>query len=157
MSATKKPWLQIRESNLEYLDTAGILRWSLPISCIVLVAEYTTNEGPYADDYFLVFVTVEDGKLYFSTCSVYSGGAEEVLSSVQQHLGSPIQLELQGSTEWRSRVAWPVNMAGTEYFSFTELPAVTLSEKVKNKILGPTHEYAISKAVHEYLEDRLSQ
>src|SRR5437588_10011301 len=111
--------LRIRESNLECVDTTGTLRWSLPVGSIVLISEYTTNAGPHSDDYFLVFTTAEDGKLYFSTCSFYSAGVEEVLSMLQDYLGSPIQLGLQGSTEWRSRVAWPVKMAESEYFTFT--------------------------------------
>ncbi len=147
--------LRIKESNLECSDTAGALRWTLPIKSIVLIAEYTTNEGPQMDDYSLVFVTAEEEKLYFSTCSFYSDGRDEALSALQQRLGSPIQLELQGSTEWRSRVVWPAKMAGIEYFTFTEMPAATLAQKLKKRLLGPTQEYGISKAVREYLDEQL--
>ncbi len=31
------------------------LTWRTPISSILLLAEYTTNEGPYVDDYFVEF------------------------------------------------------------------------------------------------------
>jgi hypothetical protein len=148
--------LRVRELNLECVDATGMLRWSLPTASIVLVAEYTTNEGPFVDDYFLVFVTVEEGKLYFSTCSV-SAGVEEALSVLQERLGSPIQLGLQVSTEWRSRIAWPPKMAGREYFTFTDVPAKTLTEKLKKSLLGPTQEYVISKATREYLEAARSQ
>lgn len=155
MTITAGSLLRIRESNLECLHTTGAQLWSLPIRSIVLVAEYTTNEGPYVDDYFIVFVTAENGKLYFSTCSVYSAGRDEALSSLQKHLGSPIQLELEGSTEWRSRVAWPAKMVGMEYLLFREVPATTLTEKLKKKLLGPTQEYAVSNAVRQYLEEQL--
>ncbi len=147
--------LQIRESNLECIDVTGALRWSVPIGLIVLVAEYTTNEGPHIDDYFLVFVTAEDDKLYFSTYPFYSDNRDEALSILQERLGSPIQLELQGSTEWRSRVVWPVKIAGSEYFTFTQVPAETLTQKLKKRLLGPTQEYVIAKAVREYLEEQL--
>ena len=147
--------LRINESRLEFLDITGTVCWSLPIGSIVLIAEYTTNEGPYVDDYFLVFVTVEQDKLYFSTCTFYSAGRAETLSILGGRLGSPIQLGLQGSTAWRSRVVWPPKMAETEYFTFTEVPAKTLPEKIKKRLLGADQDYAISKTVRAYLKGQL--
>jgi hypothetical protein len=147
--------LGIRQSDLECLGSSAKPLWTLAIDSIILIAEYTTNEGPHVDDYFLVFVTVEENKLFFSTCSFYVGGRDEVLSVLQERLGSPIQLGLQGSTEWRSRVAWPVGIAGSEYFTFAEIPPKTLLERVKKRLLGPTQEYAISKSVRDYLEEQL--
>jgi hypothetical protein len=155
ITMTTSNLLRIRESNLECVDATGTLRWSVPVGSILLVSEYTTNEGPYIDDYFLVFVTAEDGKLYFSTCSFYSVGVEEALSMLQEYLGSAIQLGLQGSTEWRSRVAWPAKMAESEYFTFTPVPAETLIEKLKKRLLGPTHDFVISKVVQEYLKEQI--
>ena len=107
MATTTGNLLRIRRETLELLDATGTPRWSLPIGSIRLIAEYTTNEGPYVDDYFLVFVTAEDNKLYFSTCPGSSASIEEAIDRLQQRLRSPISLELQGFTEWRSRVAWP--------------------------------------------------
>lgn len=147
--------LRIRQSDLECLDTTGKLLWTLTIDSIILIAEYTTNEGPHVDDYFLVFVTAEENKLFFSTCSFYVDGRDEALSVLQERLGSPIQLGLQGSTEWRSQVAWPARIAGSEYFTFAEIPPKTLLDRVKKRLLGPTQEYAISKPVRDYLEEQL--
>lgn len=147
--------LRIRQSDLECLDTSGKLLWTLRIDSIVLIAEYTTNEGPHVDDYFLVFVTAEENKLFFSTCSFYVGGRDEALSVLRERLGFPVQLGLQGSTEWRSRVAWPAKIAGSEYFTFEDIPPKTLLERVKKRLLGPTQEYAISKPVRNYLEEQL--
>jgi hypothetical protein len=148
--------LQIRGENLELASSTGMPRWSLPVKSILLIAEYTTNEGPYVDDYFLVFVTAEESKVYFSTCPFSSAGIGEGLNLLQQRLGSPIQLELQGSTEWKSRVAWPPEMQGTQYFTFKLAPAETFTEKIKKRLLGPTYEYAISSAVREYLRRHLN-
>lgn len=147
--------LRIRESNLECIDTTGTLDWSLPVESIVLISEYTTNEGPYSDDYFLVFVTAEEGRLYFSTCFSCSAGVDEALSKLQECLGSLIQLILQGSTEWRSHEAWPGKIAGIDYFTFTPVSAATLTEKIKKRLLGPTYEYVVSKVVREYLNEQL--
>jgi hypothetical protein len=48
-------------------------------------------------------------------------------------------------------------MAGGEYFTFTEVPAKTLTDKLRKRLLGPTQEYVISKATREYLEAARSQ
>jgi hypothetical protein len=50
---------------------------------------------------------LKKGSFTFQLVPFYSGGRDETLSALQQRLGSPISLGLQGSTEWRSRVAWP--------------------------------------------------
>ena len=148
--------LHIRNSNLEFLDASGAALWSLPVHSIVLLAEYTTNEGPYVDDYFLVFVTAEDGKLYFSSSTFYAAGRDEALSRLQEQLGTRIRLELQGTAEWRSRVVWPSDMAGRQYFTFTPVPADTLLERLKKKLLGTTYEYTIAEDVRNYLREQLT-
>lgn len=147
--------LRIRGEGFELLDPAGMPLWFVSIGSIVLVAEYTTNEGPYADDYFLIFVTIENGRLSVSTCSFYSLGRDEILTTLRERLNSAIELELQGSTEWQSRVVWPIEMAGIKYFTFSELPAKTLGQKLKKRVLGPTQEYTVSQIVREYLNEQL--
>jgi hypothetical protein len=147
--------LRINNSNVEYFDPTGTLRWSVPIDSIILIAEYTTNEGPWADDYFLVFVTLENQQLYFSTCPYSADGIIKAPEGLKKHLGVLVQLDLVSSTDWRSRVAWPVEMAGTEYFTFTEVPPKNLAQKLQNKLLGPPQEYRLSKAVQEYLRQQL--
>jgi len=146
--------LRIRGAELEY-SNAGAICWTLPIDSIVLIAEYTTNEGPHLDDYFLVFVTVEHCALYFATCSFYAEGRDDVLSTLREHLASPFQLELTGSTDWESRVVWPDKVAGKEYFSFRALPPKTLTEKIEKKLLGESFEYSISHEIQEYLKEQL--
>jgi hypothetical protein len=57
-------------------------------------------------------VSVEESQLYFSTCSFYADGREEILANVGERLGSPIELRLANSTDWKSRVLWPPELAG---------------------------------------------
>jgi hypothetical protein len=54
---TPKPRLKwdIEQSALECRNAENQLLWWIPVTNIVLMAEYTTNEGPWMDDYFLVF------------------------------------------------------------------------------------------------------
>jgi hypothetical protein len=50
------------------------LLWHVAIDGVVLAAEYTTNTGPWADDYFLIFVEADHDKLYLARASLYSNG-----------------------------------------------------------------------------------
>src|ERR1700748_1292213 len=110
--------LQIKDSNLEYSSNTAKAFWSLPIASIILISEYTTNEGPQCDDYFLVFVTIEKDLFYFHTASFYAGGSDATLASLKELLGSTFELKLTGSTEWDSRVIWPAEIADSKHFEF---------------------------------------
>ena len=150
------------DSNLELalvgdevkLSFKGEPRWRLSCDEMILIAEYTTNEGPYLDDYFLVFVTIEAGKVFFSTGSFYATGRDTALATLQERLGQPIQLELFNSTDWKSRVVWPPSMAGKQYFTFTELPPKNLIERLRRRISGPVYKYAVSQEVNDFIDEQ---
>lgn len=59
--------LEVVGSQLRCVGNSGTVHWIVSIDDIILVAEYTTNEGPHADDYFLIFCTVEAGQSTFAT------------------------------------------------------------------------------------------
>ena len=61
-----------------------------------MVAEYATNEGPWADDYFLVFVESDNGKLSVARASLYSDGTDEVLHDLGQRWAANIETRLAG-------------------------------------------------------------
>ena len=149
--------LQVKDSDLEYSGENGRVFWSLPISSTALIAEYTTNEGPLCDDYFLVFVTIEKDMFYFHTASFYPAGRDQALAALTKLLGSTFELKLTGSTEWDSRVIWPQEIAGNQYFQFKPVRPKTMLQKVKEKMLGPTLEYSIAKPIQEYLQSRLKE
>ncbi|MBZ5491232.1 MAG: hypothetical protein LAO76_09905 [Acidobacteriia bacterium] len=149
-----KSQLQVKDSDLEYSGEDGRVFWSLPIPSIALIAEYTTNEGPLFDDYFLVFITIED-MFYFHTASFYAASRDETLAALKKLLGSTFELKLIGSTEWDSHAMWPQEIAGNKYFQFKPVRPETMLQKVKEKLLGPTREYSLAKPIQEYLQSRL--
>ena len=130
----------------------GLPSWSVSVRDLILVAEYTTNEGPYLDDYFLVFVTIQDGKPVFSTCSFYADGRDEVCRTLRQQFGITVEFGLLQSTEWSSRVTWPERLAGEDYFKFNLCPPTTVREKLSNAVFGPSFEYGVALRVREYIE-----
>lgn len=147
-----RPTLKVTQGVLHYRSPEGILRWSAPVDNIIVIAEYTTDEGPYVDDYFLVFVTIEKGKQYFATATFYSEGTEDVIRELSERWKTDIELRLVNSTDWKSRIAWPAALAGREYFEFAEVQPNGLAEKLRKAVLGPVYEYFPSKAVRALLD-----
>ena len=87
---------------------SGIGGWSVPISAIRLIAEYTNSDGPWIDDYFLVFLTApKDG---WHEASFYAKGREAALHAIEKKIGAPIDCGLCDSTEYRTRIIWPPDL-----------------------------------------------
>ena len=86
------------------------LEWSLQSDVILVVGEYTTDSGPYENDWFICFLITKDGSWY--EASAYARGVNETLAWLGQHLGGEICLGLTDSTSNESRVIWPLVMQG---------------------------------------------
>jgi hypothetical protein len=159
MPTDARPLLSLNDdkSVLECRDSENRLKWTLAMKDIVLMAEYTTNEGPFVDDYFLVFVTVENEKLYFASASFYSDGRDEVIQQLARNWATNIELGLVRKTDWNSRVVWPSEMVGREYFEFKEVPPQGLIEKLRQFAFGPVYEYSPSQGVREFIRSYLPQ
>jgi len=90
--------------------------WKLPVSDVSVIGEYTNEDGPFADDYFLVFVTGDDSGWFEG--SFYGDRRDELLQELSALLGSEIALELSHSTTFTSRILWPETMRGKALFDF---------------------------------------
>lgn len=79
--------------------------WRLPVSDIAVVGEYTNANGPWIDDYYLVFVRRD------RTCfeaSFYASGRDRALDDLGVALGgADLSPGLCNSAEWETRVLWP--------------------------------------------------
>ncbi len=116
------PWLAVKDETLKY--TIGDAGWSLPLADIVCIAEYTTDAGPFADDYFLVFGTRSDA---WYEASVYCEGRDEVLTILSRYMGHPMQFGLCNSADYASRIIWPVEL--------TDQPLIDTKSKTLNSAL----------------------
>jgi hypothetical protein len=93
---------------LAYHSASG--DWSVSISAIRLIGEYTNSDGPYLDDYFFVFLTAPEGGWH--EASFYAAGRDDALRAVEKKLGAPIEAGLCDSTDYRTRILWPPNLKG---------------------------------------------
>jgi hypothetical protein len=142
--------------------TSGILRfdqdcicyqlpnggWRLPVSEIKIIGEYTDDQGPLVDDYFLVFLT--DSNLY--EASIYAEGVDAFLQELRDRLGASLSLELGNSTSYRSRVIWPSDMVEVPVFDYSKTPKPKgLLDRLKYRFFPDIHR-KLSHAVWQRLK-----
>jgi hypothetical protein len=134
MSAFAKARANEQAGKIELVD--GIIRyqseffgtWTLPASEVFLFGEYTTDQGPVIDDWFMVFVPA--GKREWYEASVYAEGADQFRSQLAAQLNvDTLYGELASHTDYASRIIWPSQLAGRPLFKFEEVN-MSLWEKV---------------------------
>ena len=92
--------------------------FSIPVADIAVIGEYTNQDGPYLDDWFLDFV-LRDGCTIFRA-SAYAVNCREVLDLLSRVLGASLPRRLT-STDFDSRVMWPPNLAGQPLYEFSRI------------------------------------
>lgn len=122
-------WLD--ESGLHYSLSPGD-SWTIPLGQLLIFGEYTTDHGPFLDDYYFVFIT---GPETAYCASFYSDGREEFLGDLRTKLGAPFQCKLIGSTQFDSNVLWPEDLAGKPLYRFEGKPAQGIGMRVM-RVLG---------------------
>ena len=141
--------IAVLEDGLTYRDEYGHTLWNIKSESVGLVAEYTTNEGPFGDDWFLVFAVGNKNPLFFA-CSIYSDGAEKLLQFLQIQFG--VATKLTNSTEWKSVVLWPEAIAGVPLIEFSQREPHNWRERLRTWYDGPIKEPHLSVAVRDYLD-----
>lgn len=120
--------LFIEDSRLKYASP-DYGSWEIPVSEIVAFGEYTTDNGPMIDDWFMVFVTRD---LDWVEASNYCEGRDDI----RDHLAEAWKTEhlygeLWGRTNFNSRVIWPEALSGKPLFDFTKR-SQSLWDKIKS-------------------------
>ena len=111
--------LRLDGEMLEY-DSPDYGRWKIQFSDIVAFGEYTTDNGPFIDDCFMVFVTTD---LEWVEASNFCAGRDEVRSKLAGLLGHDgLHGKLWGSTGFASRVIWPSALAEQPLFDWKPRP-----------------------------------
>ena len=151
MSADHPYKLYLFDDKLVCKLVKGEIVWDIPIDTLILIAEYTTNEGPMRDDYFLVFWGFEQGQLFEMKCSFYAVNAIDTMGALLTKLNAGTSLGLASSIEWDSRTLWPLTLAEKPYFEKVELVPATLRARISKAILGPSFEFRRASEVQAYL------
>lgn len=87
---------------------------SINLGTVGVIGIYTTNSGPYADDWFLAFVH-SNGT--WQEISVYADGYDELTSYLSGLYDTDLTTpSLTSSTVWASAIRYPKHLAGKELF-----------------------------------------
>jgi hypothetical protein len=105
--------VQLRDGVIHY-ESSIYGTWSLPLSEVRAVGEYTNQDGPGVDDWFLVFLT--HGAAY--EASLYAHRRDQFLEDLSAALGAEISCELVYSTDFRSHLLWPEHLKGHRLFEY---------------------------------------
>ena len=126
--ASGRIWIDgamIRYESSAYEDfqvAAGVVR---------VVGEFTNQNGPMTDDWFQVFITPER----VLSASVYAEGMDEFMRELRLVLPGLLYFGLQNSTDFKSRILFPPEMAGAPLFTFRDHKPVGLVERLTSLVL----------------------
>lgn len=96
-----KERLAIRDGELHYSLRGEA---SLRLDDVVVIGEYTNESGPFADDWWLVFLTNYDTQV---ECSMYAEGVNDGVAQLQRRFVGMLHSGFAHSTTFNSRVLWP--------------------------------------------------
>ncbi|MCP3915899.1 MAG: hypothetical protein GY711_10125 [bacterium] len=102
----------------------GAERWWLDLDDLKIVGECTTDLGPVAEDWFLVFVAGDPPEFLEAPVS----SLREVIPALAGTLGKEPWPGLIGETGYASRVLWPPELEGEELFDYARAPRRKLAD-----------------------------
>ncbi|MBC8095918.1 MAG: hypothetical protein H7Y43_08905 [Akkermansiaceae bacterium] len=117
-------------------------KWRVPIADIRVIGEFTNNEGPYGDDYFLVFITPDQQ----FEASFYAEGRDALLDALGHKLDYNLQTGLCNSTSLASRVLWPAHFAGHPLFD-------NVPEECAGNIFGRLRQRVLPRVQMQFTEE----
>lgn len=133
----------------ELLSVAGhVVKYGdtmMQVEDIGVIGEYTTPNGPWEDDYFVVFVD-RDGKRLEVPDTAFTPAATDEL---RRSLGSDFAFGLANSTDFNSRILWPPKFAGKPLYVFTKVPARGFTRRVLQILGGREVQLTLTRAAEE--------
>jgi hypothetical protein len=97
------------------LHKSGEQIWQVPISEVRAIGEYTNQNGPWSDDWFIVFVG--DAGNWFEV-PANAPSVQPTLATLGDRLHTPLALTLTRSASFASTILWPPHLGGQEFLTF---------------------------------------
>lgn len=106
--------------------------WTVPLHRLRVIGEYTTDGGPWVDDYFIVLVAADP----FETLVAPVEAEGALLADMSEHLGVVLSHGLANRTDLASRVLWPPELRDRPVFDFHPVPrSPSLWSRVKDVLI----------------------
>lgn len=110
---------------LEYLHDPKV---EIPISNIKLIGEYTTENGPQLDDYFMVFYYSDNS---YAVISMYAENLNEMIDELAVIMKTKLDSHLVNSTVWNSNILWPSKSKGERLWVVVKAKPKGIIESIK--------------------------
>lgn len=107
--------------------------WTCRLHDVRIIGEYTTDKGPFVDDYYLMLVISHD---VTKMASFGTEGIERFLQELEVLLSVKFMRRLIGSTDFDSNILWPEQLAGQPLYDFTPHRPTTLVGRIAATFLG---------------------
>lgn len=91
--------------------------FSIPLSEVALIGEFTTDHGPHQDDWFMVFVPRGGGGWH--EVSMAAEGMDRFIEDLGEALDTRLVPSFAGGTDYASRIVWPPELAERPLFVFS--------------------------------------
>jgi len=124
--------------------------WSLNQSALVLVGEFTNQDGPHLSDHFLMLL---DRDRRFYEAPIDAAGFDDVWKELARTLGVPPKLLLLGETDFKSVVLWPEVFRGRPVFDYVEKS----SRSFIGRLLSPLGIGEIESRLSDHIDGYLDQ
>jgi len=124
------------------------MQWTLEIGNIAVIGAYTTPNGPYLDDYFVVFVA-RDGTIY--DISMDTSGVTETLDVLAHKLKTTLRPGLANSTEWKTQILWPESLRLEPLFEIKEIAETSLLGQLRRRLFGARGITVLAPSVKDFI------
>jgi hypothetical protein len=150
MAQNKNKTASLSLSNGELCyEYAGKVVWSIRVTELRLLGEWTTDHGPHCDDYFFAFISGRPALWHEASVDANP----QIMEQLEKEMGQPLRLGLVASTTFKSRVVWPPELQGHDLFNYTPQPRPAgLLNRFKDAIL-PLIYSELTQEVLECLND----
>lgn len=126
MEKEKENKIYVKGSTL-YYECKGEVFFELELENVKLIGEYTNDQGPFFDDWFLVFVDVQNRSF---KVSMYSENIENTIDEIVKFFQFERTLSLVNSADWKSVILWPERMKGKEFLQLIQVKPTTFLGKI---------------------------
>jgi hypothetical protein len=138
----------IKDDELIWENHTGQQIVTIPLNKVKVIGEYTTSDGPYADDWFYLFILSPTD---LRQVSAYAANISAVLESMSSRYKCEIVGHLAHSTAFDSNVLCPSQLRGTKVYETTaEHKPTTIWQRVLTTF-GLTSKMGLTDDLRKYL------
>lgn len=111
-----------------------------------VLAEYTTDSGPFLDDHFIVLVSSNKDFFEFST---KNKNIQDLIKQVEEKKNGEIKLKLCNVTNFDSQIMYPEFLSGKSFYDFKK-SKLSIFDYIKSFGIGNV-DSKLSQEVLNYL------